>query len=157
LISDANILLDLAPVDGLGYLVQLGTLEVLDVVLTEVQSDPRVPNLAALGIRIVPVEPAWLLPAQTLKQGGLSLPDAFCLHYASTGNHILLSNDKPLRKACHTAQVEVHGSLWIVLELHRQNLAAKDVLCDWLEQWTTVLKARLPTQELALVRQTLGC
>lgn len=155
--SDANILLDLAPVNGLEYLVQLGTLEVLDVILAEVKSDPRVPNLAELGIRIVPVEPAWLLPTQALKQGGLSLQDAFCLHYATTGNHILLSNDKPLRKACNTAKVEVHGSLWIVLELHRQNLCQKDLLCDWLDQWATVLKARLPTQELILVRQTLGC
>jgi hypothetical protein len=157
LVSDANILIDLAAVQGLEFVLHLGTLEVLDVVLTEVKNDPRIPDLNALGVRIVTVEPEWIPQALVLKHGGLSLTDALCLHRSSTHRHVLLSNDGPLRKACAKAGVEIHGSLWVVLELHRLNLCEPAMLCGWLHDWETNLKARLPVAQLEQVRNTLGC
>jgi hypothetical protein len=150
-------LIDLSAVDGLGALLQLGQLEVLDVVLTEVANDPRVPDLSALGVRIIGVEDNWVLEAQRYKTSALSLQDALNIVYAKAQGCTVLSNDGPLRKACVLHQVAVHGSLWVVLELHRLRICPAVQLCRWLHDWVSTHKARLPKKELELVRQNLGC
>jgi hypothetical protein len=156
LLSDANILIDFTKVGGLDALVKLGTLEVLDVVLAEVD-DLSEPQVSALGVRVVQVQETWLPAAKALKKAGLSLADALCLHYSLTNGHTLLSNDARLRRACAENQVAVHGSLWAVLELHRRAICPPDVLCGWLSRWENELEARLPAGEMARVRQDLGC
>lgn len=157
LLSDANILIDFASVGGLGPLVELGRLEVLDVVQAEVQGDPRVPALGPLGVRVVPVPPEWLPEAARFRRSGLSPPDLLCLYHCVSSGRVLLSNDGRLRKACAEHKVEVHGSLWVVLELNRLGICPPNTLCDWLQRWEDELKARLPLSELAQLRKTLGC
>ncbi|WP_119280665.1 hypothetical protein [Calidithermus roseus] len=156
LLSDANILIDFANVGGLDSLVKLGTLEVLDVVLAEVD-DLTEPQVSALGVRVVRVQETWFSEARVLKKAGLSLADALCLHYCCTNGHTLLSNDGRLRKACAENQVAVHGSLWAVLELHSRGICPPAVLCGWLSRWENELEARLPASELARVRREVGC
>jgi hypothetical protein len=150
-------LIDLSAVDGLGALLQLGQLEVLDVVLAEVANDPRVPDLLSLGVRIVAVEADWILGAHAYKTSALSLQDALNIVYAKANTCTVLSNDGPLRKACVSHGVAVHGSLWVVLELHRLQICPATQLCRWLHDWVSTHKARLPQRELDLVRQNLGC
>ncbi len=156
LLSDANILIDFAKVGGLDALVKLGTLEVLDVVLAEVEELSE-PQVSTLGVRVVQVQETWLQKAKALKKAGLSLADALCLHYCLTNGYTLLSNDGRLRRACVENQVAVHGSLWAVLELHQRAIRPPDVLCSWLSRWENELEARLPASELARVRRVLGC
>jgi predicted nucleic acid-binding protein len=156
LLSDANILIDFAKVGGLGALVKLGSLEVLDVVLAEVEGLSE-PQVTALGVRVVKVQETWLPAATALKKRGLSLADALCLHYCHTSGHTLLSNDGRLRRACAENQVAVHGSLWAVLELHQRAICPSEVLCEWLFRWENELEARLPASELARVRRVLRC
>jgi hypothetical protein len=67
------------------------------------------------------------------------------------------SNDGPLRKACTLHGVNVHGSLWVLLELHRLKTCSTVQLCQWLHDWVNVYKARLPSAELEQVRRSLGC
>ncbi len=83
--------------------------------------------------------------------------DLLCLYYCSANGHTLLSNDKRLRRACKENGVAVHGSLWVVLELHHRAICPADVLCGWLSRWEKELKTRLPTTEVAQVRRVLGC
>jgi len=156
LLADANILIDFAEVGGLEFLARLGTLEVLDVVLAEVD-DLGEPQVSTLGVQVVQVEEAWLPAAQALKKAGLSLADLLCLYYCSANGRTLLSNDKRLRRACGENGVAVHGSLWAVLELHHQAICPPDVLCGWLSCWENELKTRLPTTEVTQVRRVLEC
>lgn len=156
LLSDANILIAFVNVGGLDSLVKLGTLEVLDVVLAEVD-DLSEPEVSALGVRVVQVQETWFSETRILKKAGLSLADALCLHYCHTNGHTLLFNDGRLRRACTENQVAVHGSLWAVLELHCRAICRPDVLCGWLSRWENELETRLPASELAQVRRVLGC
>lgn len=156
LLSDANILIDFAKVGGLESLARLASLEVLDVVLAEVD-DPCKSQVLALGVQVVQVQETWLPEAMVLKKSGLSIADALCLHYCRTSSSTLLSNDGRLRRACAESGVVVHGSLWVVCELYNQKVCLPEVLCNCLYCWEKELKARLPADELAQVRQVLGC
>ena len=142
---------------GLRYLGQLGIVEVLDVVLAEVQNDSRLPDLTTLGFRIVAVETSWIAASRVGTPDGLSLVDALCFYHAKQTGRMLLSNDNLLRKTCAANQVEVHGTLWVVQELHRQQLCQASDLCVWLEQWVNHLHAFLPRRELEQLRVLLGC
>lgn len=135
-------------------MAKLGTLEVLDVVLAEV-NDLCEPQVSALGVGVVQVQFTWLPEAKALKKAGLSQADVLNLYYCRTNGHTLLSNDRRLRRACTENQVAVHGSLWAVLELNHRAICRPDVLCHWLSYWENELAARLPADELARVRQDL--
>lgn len=119
LLSDANVLLDLAPVGGLEYLLKLGTVEVLDVVLSEVRRDPRIPDLTALGFGIIEVQIPSVTASRAIAPKGLSLPDALCIAYCQQAGRVLLSNDRLMRNTAIAQRVEVHGTLWVVQELYR--------------------------------------
>jgi predicted nucleic acid-binding protein len=157
LLSDANVLLDLAPVGGLECLLELGTVEVLDVVLSEVERDPNIPDLSALGFVSVAVQTSWLDAARAMSPQGLSFQDALCLYHAKQAGRLLLSNDKLLRNTATNLQVKVHGTLWVVQELERHKICQAALLCSWLEQWTTSLHAFLPRRELEQIRLAFGC
>lgn len=159
LLSDANVLIDLGYVDGLSLLMQLGTVEVLDIVLDECYH-PRQPELpraiVAAGIQKVHTLSQWAQLARTYQTGPLSFQDALCLYYAKTYQRILLTNEKPLRKFCQEQQVPVHGTLWIIQSVHERQLLDAMALCEWL----AILdrhNRRLPKAEVNSLKQQLGC
>jgi predicted nucleic acid-binding protein len=80
-----------------------------------------------------------------------------CFYHAKEAGRLLLSNDKLLRNTAIAHQVEVHGTLWVVQELHRRQICPPALLCAWLEQWVNHLHAFLPRRELEQVRLLLGC
>jgi predicted nucleic acid-binding protein len=155
LLSDANILIDFALVNGLEHLVRLGPIEVLDVVFEEAD-EPAITNPDQLGLVIVKVQTDWVTIARGERQGKLSLPDALCLYYARTQGRVLLTTDAPLRKYATAAKVEVHGSLWVVKELFERDLCDAKTLCAWLENWPK-LNARLPVVEVGKLKMLLKC
>jgi hypothetical protein len=157
LVVDANVLLDFAYVGGLADFVQLGDVEVLDVVQAEVQLDSNMPDLLALGCSVIATQANWVTTALATKPSGLSLPDALCVYYAQTNRYTLLSNDKQVRTACTARGVVVHGTLWVAQELHSRQLCQPKQLCLWLAQWTGARGAYLPSKEVARLRQILGC
>lgn len=159
LLSDAAVLIDLGYVRGLGVLARLAPTEVLDVVLDECE-DARQPQLLdevrAAGIQVVTTTSAWLEASRALRSAELSLPDRLNIVYAKQHRRVLLATDRPLRRRCELEGVEVHGTLWLVEQVHRSSLVDAAELCRWLDRWPDV-GSRLPATELKRLRALLGC
>lgn len=159
LLSDANVLIDLGYVNGLSVLVQLGIIEVLDLVLLECDH-PKQPNLLAQieqsGIRAVATKAEWIEQVEPNRPSNLSLPDSLNLFYAKEFHRVLLTNEKPLRQYCQKHQVAVHGTLWIIEEAYQKNLQSPSQLCSWL-QILSQRDRRLPKSEVFQLRQLLNC
>lgn len=160
LLADANILFDFGWVDGLRELASLGPLEVLENVLDEVKKDDELRDIATtllnLGVTVVPLEDDWVIAVLTSKRGKLSVPDATCLHYAKLTERTVLTSERRLRERCIAEGVDVHGSLWVVQELHQRGLCEASVMCGWFGEWAKQ-GARLPEAALRELRITLGC
>jgi len=156
LLADANILFDFGWVeDGLRHLASLGPLEVLENVRDEIEEPDILQGLLALGVTFVPLQDEWEEDLREAKRGGLSLPDATCLVYARRAGRTVLTSERRLRQRCQKEGVEVHGSLWVVAQLHGQRRCPPDLLRRWLEVWIED-GARLPPVELAALRQVLS-
>lgn len=159
LLSDANVLIDLGHVDGLGLLVQLAPTEVLDIVLDECEhhSQPGlVEAVQQAGVAVIPTQAAWLVSARAYKSAELSERDQLNLYYAKTYQRVLLAGDLPLRERCAREGVEVHGSLWLVERAFTLGLVTAQELCRWLRAWPA-LGRRLPPTELRRLARKLGC
>lgn len=157
LLADANILFDFGWVEGgLAALTTLGPLEVLENVRDEIKEADVLAALMALDVMFVPLQDSWTADLLAAKRGGLSLPDASCLHYARLAGRTVLTSERRLRQRCQQVGVDVHGSLWVVAQLSKQGTCTPEVLCQWLERWLED-GARLPEQELAETRRRLGC
>lgn len=159
LLSDANILIDLGYVGGLGILTKIAPTEVLDVVLQECE-DERQPGLPAAvisaGVQVIETQAPWLSEAAHYKSAELSFQDQLNIYYAKSMKRVLLAADKPLRNRCQQEKIEVHGSLWLVQEALRLSLLPAPVLCQWLATWPTV-GSRLPEAEVRRLKRELGC
>lgn len=160
LLADSNILLDFGWVGGLRELASLGPLEVLENVIDEVKKDPEMREVAQtlleLGVSLVPLEDDWIAAVNAMKRGKLSVVDATCFHYAKVKGRTVLTADRRLRECCQDAGVEVHGSLWVVQELHRRSLCEVSVMCAWFAEWIRQ-GARLPEDALQTLRSEIGC
>lgn len=81
----------------------------------------------------------------------LSVHDGFAFALAeSHPGCILLSGDGELRKLASEHEMEVHGVLWILDEIHRNKLATGATLRSVLEFLTADTTVRLPRRELAM-------
>ncbi|HEY6871348.1 MAG TPA: hypothetical protein VI298_01345 [Geobacteraceae bacterium] len=138
LLSDANVLIDLGYVNGIGILPRIAETEVLDIVLLECEH-PNQPGLIeeikAAGIKVVTVETAWIAASNRYKNGLLSLQDRLNIHYAKEFERILLAGDKPIREMCRRESIDIRGSLWLVDEALNRGLVAPMELLRWLEVW----------------------
>lgn len=159
LLVDANVLIDLWHVDGISVLPHVAPTEVLDIVLQE--CDERInPGLhaqvAKSGIQVVKAMPHWWDTAKNMKRGGLSVEDALLLFYATSNGRVVLTNERPLVRACNNLNVCVHGTLWLILQAFQRHLVPANRLCKWLE----ILPAkerRLPLAEVLRVKRQIGC
>jgi hypothetical protein len=139
-------------------LPQLAPTEVLDVVLVEVDNpcQPDIANrLRSAGAIVVTTELSWIGAAQPYRVPGLSDADALGLYYALTFGRVLLAGDRKLRSAAEAVGVDVHGSLWLIEELHAQGLVPPAELMRWLTEWPR-LGRRLPPREVARIRSQLA-
>ena len=161
LLSDANILIDLGYVNGLGVLTQIGPTEVLDTVLLECEHKNQptlVDEVLQAGVITVTTEIAWLREARRLRATmmDLSQQDRLNAYYAERFARVLLTGDNSLRKHSQQHGVDVHGSLWIIEQALGQGLIPREELCHWIQVWPS-LGRRLPKEELQSLRAKLGC
>jgi predicted nucleic acid-binding protein len=157
LLADANILFDFGWVEeGLRHLAFLGPLEVLENVRDEILEDAILQTLSDLNVTIIPLQDDWENAIRDAKRSGLSLPDASCLHYARENGRTVVTSERALRKCCQDEGVSVHGSLWVVRQLHERGQCVPELLCGWLDSWVAD-DARLPDDALAEIRDLLGC
>lgn len=156
-IVDANVLIDLGAVNGLNVLSALGESEVLDVVLDECK-DPvdLAVNIQNAGIQTVEAQISWIEAAKPYKTARLSLPDVLTFYYAKHCDRTVLTNERPLRNLCDREQVPFHGLLWITEQAYLLNLRTSQQLCTWLITLEN-MGSRLPTKELAQLREWLNC
>ena len=113
LLSDANVVIDLAYVGGLWVLPRLGDTEILDLVLQECEhpSQPTLTeDLIAAGIRVIPVLAKWLGQlAPYRRNAALSMQDCLNVYYAKNFQRTLLAGDLPLREECRKEGVVDKG------------------------------------------------
>jgi predicted nucleic acid-binding protein len=82
-----------------------------------------------------------------LKRNLKSIPDKTMLWKAIQLKCPLLTCDDKLRKEAFDHGIEVHGSIWVLTELEKQNIIGKQKTLELLEQLKTV-NSRLPHDEL---------
>lgn len=151
-------MIDLDRVGGVEVLPKLAPTEVLDVVLAEVDH-PHQPLitcvLRAAGATVVTTQHSWVVAAQAYRTPGLSGADALGLYYARTFSRVLLAGDRKLRESAAAVAVGVHGSLWLVEQLHAQDLVLASELTRWLDEWPK-LGRRLPVRDVPRIRARLA-
>ena len=156
-IADANVLIDLGLVNGLGVLTQLARVEVLDVVFNECTAPSQLQaQIISAGSQKIEVTMDWLLSSQQYHKGELSFQDALCLYYAKIFDRVLITNDKPLRKASQHQGIEIHGTLWIIRQAYEQKISSSNELCEWISTLVK-LDRRMPLQEVGKLRDLMGC
>jgi predicted nucleic acid-binding protein len=109
-VPDANVLIDYANTDKeiLSLIVQhMAAIYIPSPVLAEVRQLP-LREARRLGLQVL--EPSLAEATEAAVGGGsISFQDRLCLIIARTNGWTCLTNDKPLRKACHGAAV---ASMW---------------------------------------------
>ena len=77
-----------------------------------------------------------------------SLPDSFALALAESRRWTLLTGDRVLRSLAHALKVACHGVLWILDEIHREEVAGPTVLVSGLTAIRDHPRCRLPREEV---------
>ncbi|MEH1791406.1 hypothetical protein [Nostoc sp.] len=80
--------------------IQLTSVEVLDVVISEFQHPNYTDFIKIInkfGFQTIQTESTWFNAARKYRDGTLSVQDALNLHYAKTFERILVTDEKPLQ------------------------------------------------------------
>lgn len=104
------------------------------------------------GIKIIDLPGESVLRAQQAVREvpQLSIHDGFAFALAESHQScILLTGDRSLRAFATDRKIEVHGLLWVIDQLHRNNLVAVKALLAALQLFDKDPTVRLPTRELA--------
>jgi predicted nucleic acid-binding protein len=104
------------------------------------------------GLRVIDLPGERVLRAQQVIRTAprLSVHDGFAFALAETHpGCILLTGDGYLRTLAATHKIEVHGFLWVVDEIHRNQLSTADILCVALHLLAGDPSVRLPRRDLA--------
>lgn len=133
LISDANILIDMAVGGLLEVMFLLEETFAVPNVLYEEELSTHHPELLELGLLCITLQGQGVAEAAHLKaqcrgRDAPSQNDLFALMLAKQEHCPLLTGDKRLRKLAteHEAEVEVRGTLWVIGRLVESGLVTAD-------------------------------
>lgn len=159
-VTDANIFFDLIGIGALGQFFQLEhEVHTTELVMGECDTEDFEQLQAFVGsgqlrIRAFTVDEVKVVEA-TGRRKGLRPADRSVLFHALELKGVVVSGDSDMRKECGEMQLECHGILWCIAELHRQGhfdekecLGLLDVL-EGINKW-------LPRAELEQMRGELG-
>lgn len=161
-VSDSSCIIDLRKVSLLDIFLKL-PYEILipDLLFeeellkfTEAQKRALIKN----GLKVIDMPGERVLRAQQVMRTNprLSVHDGFAFALAeSHPGCILLTGDGCLRDLALTQQIEVHGFLWIIDEMHRHDLRAAELLCAALRVLADDPAVRLPKAELSALMKRL--
>lgn len=82
-----------------------------------------------------------------LRRPNKSFPDKTALWHAKKRSCTLLTCDSVLRAEAEHLKIEVHGSIWVLLQLLESDLITKEKAIALLEK-LKLINARLPRQEI---------
>jgi hypothetical protein len=159
LIADACVIMDHGYFRGLGWLCQLGRVEVLDVVLAECRHQKQpdlVEEARAAGLIEIVAADQYATAAASSPYRDLSPVDALLLYYSMGERRTLLTNEEPLRKACETEGVEFHGTIWLLRRYFELGIAQATQLCPALDVLVKEDR-RVPLKLVNELRMLLGC
>ncbi|MDT8383617.1 MAG: DUF3368 domain-containing protein [Gammaproteobacteria bacterium] len=130
LISDANILIDM---DAGGLLEPMFSLEYTfatpDMLYQEELAELH-PHLLDMGLKAMELSEDTVQQlvefSQTYGHTGVSSYDLASMGLAQQEQAPLLTGDRKLHQVCIQENVEVHGSLWLVNELHSTKIVSFD-------------------------------
>ena len=111
------------------------------------------------GLQVVDVPGAGVLRARDVVRANpqLSTNDGFAFVVAESHDGcILVTGDKNLRALAEQHEIEVHGVLWIIDELHRHNTVKGSVLVTALRLFEQDDSVRLPRRELLAAIRRYG-
>ena len=122
-INDASIIIDLIELELIEFLFKLDYLFITsDFIVNEISRIEQKSVLSEyinkqLIIADIPGEAMPDLFKLSTDFRELSIPDCSVLFLAKVHSAIVLTNDKPLRKAAQVLNMEYHGTLWILEQL----------------------------------------
>jgi predicted nucleic acid-binding protein len=116
-------------------------------------------DLQADGLEIIDLDSTLVARSFDLRRefSALSAEDCFSLSLAESMKHsMLLTSDASLRGIAEKLQVNVHGLLWVIDELHRLQLAPPEQLSKCLTTWRDDPLVWLPAGLIAARLRMLG-
>ncbi len=151
LVSDTSVLIDLERGGMLTALFELPFgIGVPDLMYEREIKSWGGPDLVGLGLRVLELEPDGVALAQDYRARDprLSLPDAFALALAKSGEHMLLAGDGALRSLADVEGVEHHGVLWVLDKFEESGTLTAAQLLEGLTAISTHPRCRLPNDEV---------
>lgn len=151
LVSDTSVLIDLDRGGMLEALFQLPfEIGVPDVMFEREIKTWSGPDLRVMGLQVLTLEPEGVACAQDYRtrEPRLSLPDAFALALAKSGDYTLLAGDGSLRALAEAERVECHGVLWVFDQLEAAGVQAPSQLLAALTRIAEHPRCRLPKDEI---------
>ncbi|WP_299916026.1 hypothetical protein [uncultured Roseobacter sp.] len=108
------------------------------------------PDLVALGLRIVELEPHEVERAALLRRNRavLSIPDVCAFSLAAERGWTLLTGDGALRMEAQSQRVEMYGVLWVFDQLQNSGACPVEDLRDGLTALRDHPRCRLPVREI---------
>ena len=105
------------------------------------------------GLNLVDIEPDEMKTAvgytQTYPQ--LSIYDGIALAIAKHRNWVLLTGDKPLRRAAEREKVKYYGTIWVYDQLREKSVISQEEMTEAMDALIEAVnagKCRLPLDEL---------
>jgi predicted nucleic acid-binding protein len=154
-VSDSSCLIDLQKISLLDAFLRLPYEVLIPNTLFEDEllsfSTAQKRALVRTGLKVVDIPGERVLWAQQVLRDAprLSIHDAFALVLAeSEKGCILLTGDGNLRTLAETRNIEVHGVLWVIDELHTHKVSASRELHAALQQLLDDPAVRLPRRDL---------
>lgn len=154
IISDSSCLIDLYKASLIEAFIRLPyEIAIPDVLLDELLSfDP--PELALIQehLRILSLPGEGVVQVQSIARqySALSVNDCFALVLAErTQDSILLTGDRKLRELAQLREIEVHGVLWAINEMHTARVATTINLYNSLLLYRRDPAVHLPSRELS--------
>ena len=131
-ISDACVLIDIEQSELTSKMFNLPFKFTVPDVLFAEELNEKHALLISYGLKIETLSSKLVTEAFNLRQKNprLSVNDLLALTLAKSRNNVLLTGDKALRKIAYEFNLEVHGTIWVVEQMHNHNLLSKNEVKD---------------------------
>lgn len=156
IVSDSSCLIDLRKASLLGAFVRLPyDILIPDALFEEelLRFTPAEKDLLLReGLKVVELPAESVLRARAIasEYPQLTIHDSFAFALAeSCKDCLLLTGDRRLRELAESNRLEVHGTLWVIDQIHDRDLATPEVLVTILNDFAHDPSIRLPSGELA--------
>ena len=156
IVSDSSCLIDLRKASLLDFFLRLPYEVLIPNTLFEEElvrfTQEQKESLVRGGLQVIDLPGERVLRAQAVARAlpHLSIHDGFAFALAeSRQGSILLTGDGRLRALAVEHGMEVHGVLWVIDEIHTNELAPAEALLEVLRGFAADETVRLPRRDLA--------